>query len=327
MATVLVTGCAGFIGFHTAMKLTHMGHEVIGLDNFSDYYDVNIKEDRAKQLNSQPNFRMHRVDISQYPELLSTLNQETPIEYVIHLAAQAGVRYSIENPTSYVHANIQGQLNLLEWSRTQPQIKHFVYASSSSVYGRNTTLPFSPEHRTDHPMSFYAVSKKSTELQAECYAHLFNIPLSGLRYFTVYGPWGRPDMAAYLFTQNILDKRPIKVFNFGKMQRNFSYIDDIVAGTIACLFKDNPQNHSIYNLGNDKTVELMTFIQTLEKHLNTQAIYHMEPIQPGDVPATLADISSSQKDFNYQPTTDIDQGLKAFTDWYKNYYNITSCVD
>jgi UDP-glucuronate 4-epimerase len=327
MSTILVTGCAGFIGFHTAMKLTQMGHLVIGLDNFSDYYDVTIKKDRIKQLNQHSNFHLQTVDISHYPELVATLQKVDTIDYVIHLAAQAGVRYSIENPSSYVQANIQGQLNLLEWTRTQPQIKHFVYASSSSVYGSNKTLPFSPEHRTDHPMSFYAVSKKSAELQAECYAHLFNIPLSGLRYFTVYGPWGRPDMAAYLFTKNILKKLPIKVFNFGKMQRNFSYIDDIVNGTIACLFKNNPKDHTTYNLGNDKTVELLEFIKTLEKHLDTQAILQMEPIQPGDVPATLADISSSQNDFGYTPTTDIDTGLKAFTDWYKSYYNLQSCVD
>ncbi len=323
---ILVTGVAGFIGMHVAQALLARGDRVVGIDNLNDYYAVDLKRARLAQLSGE--FVFHQVDFSDHAALDAAIGSED-FDRIVHLGAQAGVRYSIDNPRAYVQSNLVGHVNILELARTR-RIAHLVYASSSSVYGGNETLPFRVEDRTDHPVSLYAATKKADELMSETYAHLYRIPQTGLRFFTVYGPWGRPDMALWLFTQAILEGRPIKVFNHGRMQRDFTYIDDIVAGVIACL--DHPPAddgaakpggsvapHRIYNIGNHRSEELGRMIDVLEAACGREAIRDYQPMQDGDVPATYADISAIQRDLGFAPTTTIDAGIPKFVDWYRAY--------
>jgi UDP-glucuronate 4-epimerase len=324
--TVLVTGVAGFIGMHVAQVLLARGERVVGIDNLNDYYSVSLKRDRLAQLSGD--FTFHQVDFADHAALDGALTGHD-FDRVVHLGAQAGVRYSIDNPRAYVQSNLVGHVNILELARAR-QIAHLVYASSSSVYGGNETLPFRVEDRTDHPVSLYAATKKADELMSETYAHLYRVPQTGLRFFTVYGPWGRPDMALWLFTQAILEGRPIKVFNHGRMQRDFTYVDDIVAGVIACL--DHPPAddgaakpggsvapHRIYNIGNHRSEELGRMIDVLEAACGRDAIRDYQPMQDGDVPATYADISAIQRDLGFAPTTAIDVGIPKFVEWYRGY--------
>ena len=330
---VLVTGAAGFIGFSLTRRLLARGDEVIGIDNVNDYYQVSLKLDRIKLLRESGGnrFTFHQLDFSDMAAINDALGG-IAIDRIVHLGAQAGVRYSLENPQAYVSANLAGHVNLLELARHR-QVEHMVYASSSSVYGGNTKLPFSVEDRTDHPVSLYAATKRADELMSETYAHLFALPLTGLRFFTVYGPWGRPDMMLWMFTQKILAGTPIPVFNHGEMQRDFTYIDDIVAGVIACL--DSPpaddgkekaggsvKPHALYNIGNNKSEHLMKVVALLEEACGRKAEIEMLPMQLGDVPATYADISAISRDLGYAPTTSIDVGVPAFVDWYKSYHQI-----
>lgn len=327
--TILVTGAAGFIGYHVCQQLLARGETVLGIDNLNEYYDVLLKQARLEQLQTNQNFTFKKVELSQPKEVEQIATDHPNIDRIIHLAAQAGVRYSLENPFSYTESNVTGHLSILEACRKLP-IKHLVYASSSSVYGANTKLPFSIHDPVNHPISIYAATKRSCELNSFTYSHLFKIPATGLRFFTVYGPWGRPDMAAFLFTKAILKGEEISVFNHGDMKRNFTYIDDIVDGVIRCL--DTPPNqtlkdkdavpHRLYNIGNNEPAELMEFISILEKHLNTKAKIRFEPLQPGDVKETIADISDTVKDFGFAPKTNIETGLKNFLDWYRSYYNV-----
>jgi UDP-glucuronate 4-epimerase len=323
---ILVTGVAGFIGMHVAQALLARGDRVVGIDNLNDYYAVDLKRARLAQLSGE--FVFHQVDFSDHAALDAAIGSED-FDRIVHLGAQAGVRYSIDNPRAYVQSNLVGHVNILELARTR-RVAHLVYASSSSVYGGNETLPFRVEDRTDHPVSLYAATKKADELMSETYAHLYRIPQTGLRFFTVYGPWGRPDMALWLFTQAILEGRPIKVFNHGRMQRDFTYIDDIVAGVIACL--DHPPAddgapkpggsvapHRIYNIGNHRSEELGRMIDVLEAACGREAIRDYQPMQDGDVPATYADISAIQRDLGFAPTTTIDAGIPKFVDWYRDY--------
>jgi UDP-glucuronate 4-epimerase len=323
---ILVTGVAGFIGMHVAQALLARGDRVVGIDNLNDYYAVDLKRARLAQLSGE--FVFHQVDFSDHAALDAAIGSED-FDRIVHLGAQAGVRYSIDNPRAYVQSNLVGHVNILELARTR-RIAHLVYASSSSVYGGNETLPFRVEDRTDHPVSLYAATKKADELMSETYAHLYRIPQTGLRFFTVYGPWGRPDMALWLFTQAILEGRPIKVFNHGRMQRDFTYIDDIVAGVIACLdhppADDNAPKpgssvapHRIYNIGNHRSEELGRMIDVLEAACGREAIRDYQPMQDGDVPATYADISAIQRDLGFAPTTTIDAGIPKFVDWYRDY--------
>jgi UDP-glucuronate 4-epimerase len=330
-AKILVTGAAGFIGFHVSRKLAELGYEVVGLDNLNDYYDPGLKQDRLNLLTEFTNFRFHRGDVAEISDYGSGFGA------AIHLAAQAGVRYSIENPGIYIRSNIVGTANLLEWAR-QTGLKHFVYASSSSVYGMNRKLPFSESDSVFHPISLYAATKKSTELLAHTYSQLFRLPTTGLRFFTVYGPWGRPDMAAFKFTKAILAGDPIDVYNEGKMKRDFTYIDDIVQGTIDAMQisaepdaewnsdRPTPQSSSapyrVYNIGNHQSVELMEFIRTLERAIGKSAKLNLLPMQPGDVPETYADVSALGEAVGYSPTTPIDVGLPRFVDWYRSYYRV-----
>jgi UDP-glucuronate 4-epimerase len=326
--TILVTGAAGFIGYHVCQRLLQLQEKVIGIDNLNHYYDVRLKEARLAQLTTQPNFQFHKIDIANKTEFDPFIKENGHITRIVHLAAQAGVRYSLTNPFAYTEANIVGHLAILEACRTLT-IKHLVYASSSSVYGANQKLPFSVNDPVDHPISLYAATKRSCELMSYTYSHLFGIPATGLRFFTVYGPWGRPDMSAFIFTEAIFNEQEIPVFNQGDMRRNFTYIDDIVAGTIACLFQEtgNKQQetnvtvpHRIYNLGNNRSEPLMGFIQTLETIIDKKAKIRFEPMQPGDVKETIADISDSTRDFGFLPKTHIEEGLTNFVSWYKNYY-------
>ncbi len=323
---ILVTGVAGFIGMHVAQALLARGDRVVGIDNLNDYYSVELKRARLARLGGDVAF--HQVDFADHAALDSAIGSED-FDRIVHLGAQAGVRYSIDNPRAYVQSNLVGHVNILELARTR-SIAHLVYASSSSVYGGNETLPFRVEDRTDHPVSLYAATKKADELMSETYAHLYRIPQTGLRFFTVYGPWGRPDMALWLFTQAILEGRPIKVFNHGRMQRDFTYIDDIVAGVIAAL--DHPPAddgvgkpggsvapHRIYNIGNHRSEELGRMIDVLEAACGREAIRDYQPMQDGDVPATYADISAIQRDLSFAPTTTIDVGIPRFVDWYHGY--------
>ena len=327
----LVTGAAGFIGMHVAARLLQGGHKVTGIDNLSDYYDVQLKQDRLNILQQQSNFRFFKMDLAGH-ENVNELFAGGKFERVIHLAAQAGVRYSLENPHAYMQSNIIGFTNILEACRHFP-VNHLVYASSSSVYGANKKLPFSVQDNVDHPISLYAASKKANELMAHAYSHLFQIPTTGLRFFTVYGPWGRPDMAIYSFTKAILEDKPIDVFNHGKMQRDFTYIDDIVEGVL--LVADRPPTaeesifpggspglapYKLYNIGNHEPVELMKVIEVLEKCLGKTARKNMLPMQPGDVPATFADIDELMHDTGFGPATSIEAGLEHFVGWYKSYY-------
>jgi UDP-glucuronate 4-epimerase len=325
--SILLTGVAGFIGFHVAQLLLREGYFVIGVDNISTYYDTSLKYARLKILKETfpDTFVFCKGDIADRPFIESMWHSaERPITRVVNLAAQAGVRYSLENPYEYVTTNIMGHLVLLEQARHQEGFKHFIYASSSSVYGANEEIPFSEEHRTEKPMALYAVTKRCDELMSRSYAHLFKIPATGLRFFTVYGPWGRPDMALFLFTKKILAGEPIPVFNNGNMKRDFTYIDDIAAGIVAA-FKNPPTGdvpHKVYNLGNHKSEPLMRYIQLMEKELGKKAEYTMLPMQPGDVPESFSDITLAQKELGFEPKTNIDQGIKNFIAWYRSYYKV-----
>jgi len=322
--TILLTGAAGFIGYHVAEALLARGDAVIGVDNLNDYYDVKLKEARLAQLQKHKNFSFHKINIADKASMMSFANQGAT--HIVHLAAQAGVRYSLINPFAYTEANVTGHLVMLELARHTPNLKHFVYASSSSVYGGNTKTPFAVEDAVEQPVSLYAATKRAGELMSWTYVHLYKIPTTGLRFFTVYGPWGRPDMAAYIFTRQMLADQPIKVFNHGKMKRDFTYIDDIVAGVLAALDKpptaaDDPPVR-LYNLGNSHAENLMDFIAVLEKATGKKAQIDFQPLQPGDVPETFADIKASTRDFGFRPTTTIDVGLPKFVEWYREYHKI-----
>lgn len=323
--TTLVTGAAGFIGYHVCQHLLNRGEKVIGLDNLNPYYDVQLKHARLKQLQDNPNFSFHLLDISEREATIKLFQQSPQIKRVVHLAAQAGVRYSLTHPFAYADSNLTGHLAILEACRTLPELEHLVYASSSSVYGANQKMPFSVHDPVDHPISLYAATKRACELMSYTYSHLHGIPSTGLRFFTVYGPWGRPDMSAFLFTKAILEDQEIPVFNHGDMRRNFTYIDDIVQGAIGCLDKppvglDVP--HRVYNIGNSRSEPLMHFIKTLETALGKEAKIRFEGMQPGDVKETIADISDTTRDFGFIPKTNIDEGLKNFVSWYRGFYGI-----
>jgi len=330
----LVTGAAGFIGFHLSQRLLQDGCRVIGLDNLNPYYDVNLKQDRLHLLAAHPNFSFHRTDLADKKSLEDIFRQES-FEVVVNLAAQAGVRYSLSHPNAYVESNLTGFINLLESCRYN-RIRHLVFASSSSVYGANTTMPFSVRHNVDHPVSIYAATKKANELMAHSYSHLFGLPCTGLRFFTVYGPWGRPDMALFLFTRAILAGLPIQVFNHGNMLRDFTYIDDIVEGVVRIMGRlpepdpdwrgDRPSPGSsyapyrLYNIGNNNPVRLTDFIGTIEKVLGRKAEKKFLDMQPGDVPATYADIDDLIGAVNFKPDTPLETGIRAFVTWYREYY-------
>jgi UDP-glucuronate 4-epimerase len=334
MAKILVTGAAGFIGFHLSQALLQGGTEVVGFDNLNDYYDVNLKLARLKQLEGRAGFRFVRGELADR-EGVARLFKEERFDQVVNLAAQAGVRYSIENPYAYIDSNIQGFINVLEGCRHN-KVKHLVYASSSSVYGANTKMPFSVHHNVDHPVSLYAATKKANELMAHTYSSLYGIPTTGLRFFTVYGPWGRPDMALFLFTKAILEGCPIDVFNFGKMRRDFTYVADIVEG-VSRLVERVPHGeptwsgespdpgtsyapYKIYNIGNNNPVELLHFIEVLERALGREARKNLLPIQAGDVPATFADVDDLMRDVGFKPETSIEDGIARFVQWYQEYY-------
>lgn len=312
---ILITGCAGFIGFHLCTKLLDQGETVVGIDSVNDYYDPKLKESRLAMLVQQENFTFHKLDLCDYDQL-SALFAQNDITHVCHLAAQAGVRYSLTNPFAYQKANSEAFLNIIECARHQ-KVANFVYASSSSVYGANTKMPFAESDMTDTPLSLYAATKKSNELTAHCYSHLYKLPTSGLRFFTVYGPWGRPDMALFLFTKSIIEDKPIEVFNNGEMIRNFTYIDDIVQGILTTL--KTPVPCQIYNIGNNRAETLMDFIGAIEKAVGKKAQIKFLPMQPGDVPATIADISKLGAR-GYIPSTNIDTGIPQFVKWFREYY-------
>jgi UDP-glucuronate 4-epimerase len=336
MQTILVTGAAGFIGFHLSQRLLNDGHRVIGIDNLNDYYAVTLKQDRLAQLQEQPNFTFDQLDLADRAGMEQLFDQ-AQFDVVVNLGAQAGVRYSLQNPRAYIDSNINGFSNILEGCR-QHQVKHLVYASSSSVYGANTKMPFSVHDNVDHPVSLYAATKKSNELMAHTYSHLYQIPTTGLRFFTVYGPWGRPDMAPILFTKAILAGKPIDVFNHGKMRRDFTYIDDIVEGITRVMQKipqpnplwtgDRPDPSSskapykIYNIGNSQPVELLNFIETIESCLGKKAQKNFLPMQPGDVVATYADVDDLMRDVDFKPQTSLQTGISQFIEWYLNYYQV-----
>lgn len=336
MRNILVTGGAGFIGFNLSKRLLEGGDHVIGLDNLNDYYDVNLKKDRLSILEEYDDFKFIKASLED-KEAVDKVFKENRIDIVVNLAAQAGVRYSLKNPYAYIESNIMGFMNILEACRHN-EVKHLVYASSSSVYGSNIDMPFSVHDNVDHPVSLYAATKKSNELMAHTYSHLYGIPTTGLRFFTVYGPWGRPDMALFLFTKAILNDETIKVFNHGKMERDFTYIDDIIEGVVRVM--DNPPKANedwdrlnpdpgtsyapfkVYNIGNNKPVQLMEFIETIEKKLGKEAKKKFLPLQAGDVPKTYADVDDLINDVGFKPDTSIDKGIGKFVEWYKKYYNI-----
>lgn len=336
MAKILVTGVAGFVGFFLAQKLLDRGDEIIALDNINDYYDVNLKYDRLAQLEGRKNFTFYKLDLAERTGM-EQLFAEHQFDKVAHLAAQAGVRYSLKNPHTYINSNLVGFIHILEGCRHQ-NVEHLVFASSSSVYGANTKMPFSVHDNVDHPLSLYAATKKSNELMAHTYSHLYNLPTTGLRFFTVYGPWGRPDMALFTFTKLILSGKPIDVYNYGKMQRDFTYIDDIVEGVIRTLDKipePNPQwsgehpdpstskaPYKIYNIGNNQPVELIRFIEVLEDCLGMKAEKNLLPLQPGDVLATYADVDDLAKDVGFKPSIPIEVGIDNFVKWYRSYYKV-----
>ncbi len=320
---VLVTGAAGFIGMHVCERLLDQGHKVIGIDNLNDYYAVSLKQARLARLEGRDGFRFFRLDISDRDAMKSLFDDCKPAR-VIHLAAQAGVRYSLDHPHAYADSNLVGFLNVLEGCR-QVKVEHLVFASSSSVYGANRKLPYSEEDSVDHPISLYAATKKANELMAHSYAHLYGIPCTGLRFFTVYGPWGRPDMAYFSFTRDILADKPIRIFNRGDMQRDFTYIDDIVEGVLSIANRpaaadEDEARFKVYNIGNDRPVRLGRFVEVLESAIGKKAIKEMCPMQPGDVQATHADLTEIRRDFGFEPTTTIEQGLAKFADWYRGYY-------
>lgn len=332
--TILVTGAAGFIGMHVADRLMAQGHAVVGIDNLNDYYPVSLKRARLDSLSAAHGklFTFHELDFADMDALNATLHDQV-IESIVHLGAQAGVRYSLINPHAYVRSNLAGHVNMLELARER-RVRHLVYASSSSVYGGNDTLPFRVEDRADHPVSLYAATKRADELMSETYAHLFRIPMTGLRFFTVYGPWGRPDMAMWIFTSKILAGQPIPVFNHGRMQRDFTYIDDIVTGILGCL--DHPPAddgalkaggsrapHRLYNIGNNRPEELMHLIAVLEDAIGIKAQIDFQPIQPGDVHATFADISAIARDIGFAPSVSIESGVPRFVQWYRDYHGVS----
>jgi len=333
---ILVTGAAGFIGSRLSERLLERGDEVIGIDNLNDYYSVSLKEDRLARLLPHENFHFHKVDVADLDAVNRVFKESGP-QRVMHLAAQAGVRYSIENPHAYIESNIVGFMNLLEACRHH-NLEHLVYASSSSVYGANTNMPFSVSDNVDHPVSMYAATKKSNELMAHSYSHLYQLPTTGLRFFTVYGPWGRPDMSLFLFTKNIIEGKPIDVFNYGNHRRDFTYVDDIVEGVTRCIDSvaspaqnwtgDKPEPatslapYRLYNIGNNAPVELMDFISAIEKGLGIEAKKNMLPLQVGDVPDTYADVQALVDDLDYKPATPLDEGIANFISWYKDYYKV-----
>ena len=322
---ILVTGAAGFIGFHLSERLLARGEAVIGLDVVSDYYDVRLKEARLARLASRPGFSFLRVDIADRQAMAALAQAHPEITRIVNLAAQPGVRYSLENPRAYVDTNVVGFLEILELARGLKRLDHLVYASSSSVYGGNTKLPFAIEDPVDAPLSLYAATKKADELMGHCYSHLFRLPATGLRFFTVYGPWGRPDMSAFIFTKAILAGEPIPVFNNGEMKRDFTYIDDIVSGVVACLDRPPADDgktppHRVYNIGNHKSEELLRFIRVIEQACGREAKIQFKPMQAGDVPETFADIEATRRDFDFVPTTAIDEGVPRFVQWYRDYY-------
>jgi len=334
--SVLVTGAAGFIGFHACKRLLERGDRVVGIDNLNDYYDINLKRARLIQLEGKTNFRFLKLGLEEKEKILDLFKSEN-FDSVVNLAAQAGVRYSLLNPYSYIDSNIYGFLNVLEACRHHP-VKHLVFASSSSVYGLNTQMPFSVHHNVDHPISLYAATKKANELMAHTYSYLYGIPITGLRFFTVYGPWGRPDMALFLFTEAILQGKAIAVFNYGRMLRDFTYIDDVIEGMLRVIDRvpqadpnwkgDSPDaatscaRYKVYNIGNNNPVELMRFIEVLEDCLGKRAEKHFLPIQSGDVPATYADVDDLIKDVGFRPSTPVEDGIRRFVDWYKEYYKV-----
>jgi UDP-glucuronate 4-epimerase len=329
---ILITGAAGFIGYHVARSLLLRGEQVVGIDNLSDYYSPKLKEDRLQQLSALgAQFSFHKVDFADHEALDESLGGFS-FDSIVHLGAQAGVRYSLDQPRAYVAANLAGHLNLLEIARTAKP-RHFVYASSSSVYGRNEQLPFKVTDRVDHPASLYAATKKADELLSESYSYLYRIPMTGLRFFTVYGPWGRPDMAIWRFTERILGGAPLPVYNAGRMKRDFTYIDDIVAGVLSALDKppvddgsEKPGGsrapHAIYNIGNSRSEELMRLIRVLEAACGRSAQLQLEPMQPGDVLETYADLAATERDLGFRPTTSIEEGVPHFVNWYKDYHRI-----
>jgi UDP-glucuronate 4-epimerase len=331
---ILVTGAAGFIGFHLSRRLLDRGDEVVGLDNLNDYYDVRLKHARLERLAGHERFSFHKIDVADRDAMAALFAREK-FDRVVHLAAQAGVRYSLENPHAYVDSNLVGFVNVLEGCR-HSKVEHLVYASSSSVYGANTRMPFATHDNVDHPVSLYAATKKANELMAHTYSHLYGLPTTGLRFFTVYGPWGRPDMALFLFTDAILSGRPIDVYNHGNMRRDFTYIDDIIEGVVRVTDRvarsnpswsgDDPEPGSsyapfkVYNIGNHDPVELMTMIETLEDCLGQKAEKNLMPMQPGDVPATYADVEDLMEDVGFKPATPLREGIGQFVAWYREYY-------
>ncbi len=325
--STLLTGAAGFIGFHVAKALLERGDRVLGVDNLNEYYDVRLKEARLRELRGFSGFSFVKLDVADRAGILDLVERRRDLGSIIHLAAQAGVRYSLENPYAYIESNVVGTLVMLEAARRIDNLTAITYASSSSVYGANAKQPFSVDDRVDLPVSLYAATKRSCELNAHTYSHLYGLPATGLRFFTVYGPWGRPDMAAYLFTRAILAGEPIKVFNEGRMARDFTYIDDIVAGTIAA--HDRPPAsacgvpHRLYNLGNHRPERLLDFIAVLEHELGRTARKELLPLQPGDVPESFADIAVSRRDLGFEPKTTIEIGLARFVEWYKRYHNVS----
>lgn len=326
MATmpILITGAAGFIGSHVALHLMTRGERVVGVDNLNDYYDVRLKQARLDRLTAHDAFTFIKADISDRNAMLALAGAHPEITGIVHLAAQAGVRHSLIDPYTYIQSNVMGQVVMLELAKQLPRLRHFVYASSSSVYGGNTELPFNVDQPVEKPNSLYAATKRADELIGYTYAHLFGIPATGLRFFTVYGPWGRPDMALFIFTRAILEGRPISVFNHGDMWRDFTYVDDIVNGVVRVL--DRPATgvppHKIYNLGNNRSEKLLDFIGTLEAALGRKAEKKLEPIQPGDVPRTCADIEESRRDLGFEPATPISEGIPKFVTWYRKYYGV-----
>jgi UDP-glucuronate 4-epimerase len=328
--TILITGAAGFIGYHLADRLLREGHQVYGIDNLNDYYDLRLKQQRLLQLKKHKNFTFQRLDLSDRHRT-AALFQTHPFEQVVHLAAQAGVRYSLSNPHAYLDSNLAGFLNILEGCR-HTSIQHLVYASSSSVYGANTKVPFAVTDSVDHPISLYAATKKANELMAHTYSHLYKIPTTGLRFFTVYGPWGRPDMAYFKFVQAIEQGKPIDVYNFGKMQRDFTYIDDIIEGIVRITqkipnqFGDQSTNsppYRLYNIGNNSPVALMEFIEIVERAIGRSAIKNFLPMQPGDVPATYADVDDLMQAVGFKPQTPLSVGIERFVRWYRDFYDVS----
>ncbi len=325
--TIIVTGVAGFIGFHVAAQLIRRGQVVVGIDNLNDYYDPALKRARLEHLTGHNGFTFRQIDIAEREPILNLATEFPEVTEIVHLAAQAGVRYSLENPFAYVQTNLMGHLCMMELARLQPKLRHFVYASSSSVYGGNKELPFSVDQRVDSPVSLYAATKRADELMTHCYAHLYDLPSTGLRFFTVYGPWGRPDMSAYIFTKAIFEGRPISIFNHGDMRRDFTYIDDIVAGVLAVIDfpphrLDGALPNRIYNLGNHKSEPLLRFVELIEQACGRPAIRELAEMQPGDVKETYADIEPARRDLGFEPRVSIDEGIPRFVSWYREYHHV-----